>query len=163
VIGIDISFWILAIVCVAAALAVVTLKNIFHAALALVLCFLTIAGVYILLNAEFIAVVQILIYVGAISVIIILAIMMTRDLQQANISNKLKIPAFIISLGFFIIMLYTFLNTEWNISGTIPAENTTSLLAGKLFSPNGYVLQVEIAALLLLAAIIGAIVLMRDK
>ncbi len=79
--GIDIAFWILTVVGVAAALTVVLLRDIFRAALALVLCLLTVAGVYIILSADFLAVVQILIYVGGISILVILAIMLTRDQQ----------------------------------------------------------------------------------
>ena len=76
--GLEIAFWVLAIVGIGAALAVVLLRDIFRAALCLVLCFLTVAGIYITLSADFLAAVQVLIYVGAISVLIILAIMLTR-------------------------------------------------------------------------------------
>ncbi len=161
--GIDISFWIIAVVCVAAALAVVSLQNVFRAALALILCFLTVAGIYILLSAEFLAVVQILIYVGAISVIIILAIMMTREYQHGSPSNKLRIPAFIVSLLFLGVILFGILSTSWNISAMPPAGPTTNLLADKLFGSGGYVLPVVIAGVLLLAAVIGAIILVREK
>ena len=162
-IGVNISFWILAAVCIMAALAVVGLKSIFHAAIALIVCFVSIAGFYVLLSAEFLAVVQILIYVGAISIIIIFAIMMTRELREGNTSNKLVVPAFVVSLCFLVLLMFAFLNTGWNISALEPLESSTSGLANLLFSPDGYIVQVEIAALLLLAAVIGAIVLMRDK
>ena len=76
-IGFDIAFWILAVVAVMAALAVVLLGNVFRAALSLVLCFLVVAGIYITLSADFLAAVQVLIYVGAIAVLIILAIVLT--------------------------------------------------------------------------------------
>ena len=72
-IGIDIAFWVLAIVGIAAALAVVLLRDVFRAALSLILCFLTVAGIYVTLSADFLAAVQVLIYVGGISVLIILA------------------------------------------------------------------------------------------
>lgn len=159
----NISFWILAVVCVGAALAVVSLQNVFRAALALVLSFLAVAGIYILLSAEFLAVVQVLIYVGAISVIIILAIMMTREYQHGSPSNKLRVPAFIVSLTFLGLVLYGIVNTSWNISGSAPASPDTVLLAGKLFGSGGYVLPVEISGVLLLAAVIGAIALVRNK
>jgi NADH-quinone oxidoreductase subunit J len=161
--GINISFWILAVVCVVAALAVVGLRNVFRAALALILCFLTVAGLYILLSAEFLAVVQILIYVGAISVIIILAIMMTREYQQGSPSNKLRIPAFVIAVLFLGVVLFAVLNTTWNISNAAPAVANTQVLAHQLFGTNGYVLPLEIAGVLILAAVIGAIILLKDK
>ncbi|MBN1366448.1 MAG: NADH-quinone oxidoreductase subunit J [Dehalococcoidales bacterium] len=159
----DIGFWILAIICVIAALAVVVLRNVFRAALALILCFLTVAGLYILLSAEFLAVIQILIYVGAISIIIILAIMMTREYQQGSPSNKFRIPAFVVAVIFLGVVLYSVLSTTWNISNTAPAAANTQVLAGQLFGAGGYVLPLEIAGVLLLAAVIGAIILLRDK
>lgn len=161
--GVDIGFWILAIVCVAAALAVVVLRNVFRAALSLILCFLTVAGIYILLSAEFLAIVQILIYVGAISVIIILAIMMTREYQQGSPSNKFRIPAFVIAVLVLGVVLYAVLGTTWNISDTAPAAANTQVIANQLFGPEGYVLPLEIAGVLLLATVIGAIILLREK
>ena len=161
--GINISFWIIAVVCVAAALAVVSLQNIFRAALALILCFLTVAGIYILLSAEFLAVVQILIYVGAISVIIILAIMMTREYQHGSPSGKFRIPAFVVAILVLGVVLFAVLNTSWKISNTMPVQANTPALAEKLFGAGGFVLPLEIAGVLLLAAVIGAIILMKDK
>ena len=76
--GVDIAFWILAVVSVAAALMVVTLRNVFRAALALILCLVVVAGIYVTLSADFLAAVQILVYVGGISILVILAIMLTR-------------------------------------------------------------------------------------
>ena len=89
-IGLDIAFWVLAVVCVAAALAVVLLQNVFRAALTLVLCFLAVAGLYVTLSADFLAAVQILIYVGGISILVILAVMLTREVQNGSPSNKLR-------------------------------------------------------------------------
>ena len=70
--GFDIAFWILAVVGVAAALMVVLQRDVFRAALSLVLCFLIVAGIYVTLSADFLAAAQVLIYVGAISILIIL-------------------------------------------------------------------------------------------
>jgi NADH-quinone oxidoreductase subunit J len=161
--GLDIAFWILAVVGVVAALTVVLLRNVFRAALSLVLCFLTVAGLYATLSADFLAAVQVLIYVGGISVLIILAIMLTREVQQGSPSNKLRIPAFLVAAIFLGVMIYTMVATPWQISATPPLEPTTSALAGKLLGEGGFILPVEIAACLLLAAILGAIVLVREK
>jgi len=163
VIGLDIAFWLLAIVTIGAALAVVLLRDIFRAALSLVLCFLAVAGIYITLSADFLAAVQVLIYVGAISVLIILAIMLTREVQQGSPSNKLRIPAFVIAILFLGTVGFAMLNTSWQVAGMPPLEPTTAALAGKLFGDGGFILPVEIAPILLLAAILGAIVLVREK
>ena len=161
--GLDIAFWVLAIVSIVAAVAVVSLRNVFRAALSLVLCFLTVAGIYITLSADFLAAVQVLIYAGAIGVLIILAIMLTREVQRGNLSNKLRIPAFIIAAAFLGVVIYAIINTAWPISNNLPVEPTTATLAGKLLGENGFILTVEIGAALLLAAVLGAIVLVREK
>ena len=158
-----VAFWILAVVGVLAALGVVLLRNVFRAALSLVLCFLTVAGLYVTLSADFLAAVQILVYVGAISVLIILAIMMTREVQRGSTSNKMRIPAFIIAIVFLAVLIFTATSTPWQISSTPPVEPTTPALAANLFGANGFILPVEIGAVLLLSAIIGAIVLAREK
>jgi len=162
-VGIDIAFWILAVVGVAAAAAVVLLRDVFHTALALVLCLLTVAGIYITLSADFLAVIQILVYVGGISILVILAIMLTREVQHGSLSNKLRIPAFIVAAVFLGVVIFALLNTPWQISTAPPVEPTTAALAGKLLGDGGFVLAVEIAAALLLAAVLGAIVLVREK
>jgi len=161
--GLTAAFWIMAVVVVAAALGVVFLRNVFRAALSLVLCFITVAGLYITLSADFLAAVQILVYVGAISVLIILAIMMTRDVQQGSPTNKMRIPAFIVAAVLLGIMIYTVTSTSWNIAAESPLTPTTVPLATKLFSESGFILPVEIAAMLILAAILGAIVIAREK
>ncbi len=161
--GLDIAFWVLAIVGIVAALTVVLLRDVFRAALCLVLCFLTVAGIYITLSADFLAAVQVLIYVGGISILIILAIMLTRDVQQGSPANKLRIPAFIVASIFLGVVTFAMINTPWQVSTVPPLEPTTAALAVKLLGEGGFILPVEIAASLLLAAILGAIVLVREK
>lgn len=161
--GLVAAFWIIAVVAVLSALGVVLLRNVFRAALSLVLCFITVAGLYITLSADFLAAVQILVYVGAISVLIILAIMMTRDVQRGSPSNRMKVPALLVAVILFGIMVYTMTNTSWQIAGEAPLFPTTAPLAVKLFSESGFILPVEIAAVLILAAILGAIVIAREK
>ncbi len=161
--GLAASFWIMAVVVVVAALGVIFLRNVFRAALSLILCFITVAGLYITLSADFLAAVQILVYVGAISVLIILAIMMTRDVQQGSPANRMKAPAFLVAVILLGIMIYTVTKTSWQIASESPLTPTTVPLAQNLFSENGFILPVEIAAMLLLAAILGAIVIAREK
>ena len=145
--GLDIAFWILAVVGVMAALAVVLLRDVFRAALSLVLCFLAVAGIYITLSADFLAAAQILVYVGGISVLIILAIMLTREVQRGSPANRLRIPAFIVAVLFFGGVAFALLNTPWQISAATPLEPTTPALAGLLFGEGGFILPVEIAPL----------------
>jgi NADH-quinone oxidoreductase subunit J len=161
--GLTISFWILAVVAVMAGIMVVSIKNVFRAALALILCFISVAGIYITLSADFLAAIQILVYVGAISVLIILAILMTRDVQHANRSNRLVVPAFIIAAVVLGVLIFTVTNTNWQIAAAAPVFPTTVPLAQKLLSTNGYILPVETGAMLILAAILGAIVIAREK
>jgi len=159
----DIVFWLLAVLTVGAALAVVILRDVFRAALSLVLLFLTIAVIYITLYADFLAVVQILIYVGAISILIIVAVMLTREVWHGSPSGKLRIPALVVSLLLLGTMVFTVISTQWETSGEPPQQPTTAAIGTNLFSQGGFILPVEISAVLLLAAILGAIVLMREK
>ncbi|MBA7644165.1 NADH-quinone oxidoreductase subunit J [subsurface metagenome] len=161
--GFEIAFWALAVVGVVAALAVVLLRDIFRAALSLVLCFLTVAGIYVTLSADFLAAVQVLVYVGAISILIILAIMLTREVQRGSPSNRLRAPAFVVAILFFGVMVFAMVKTPWQVAGIPPQEPTTSALAFKLFGEGGFILPVEIAPVLILVAILGAIVLVREK
>jgi len=161
--GLVVAFWILAVVGILAALGVVLLRNVFRAALSLILCFLMVAGLYVTLSADFLAAVQILVYVGAISVLIILAIMMTREVQRGSPTNRLQIPAFIVAILFLEVLVLTLINTPWQISSIPPTAPTTAALANSLFGEDGFILPVEIAAVLLLSAILGAIVLAREK
>ena len=158
----DIVFWILAAVTVGAALAVVILRDVFRAALSLVLLFLAIAAIYITLYADFLAVVQVLIYVGAISILIIVAVMLTREVWRGNPSGKLRIPALVVSVLLLGTMVFTVISTKWETSGEPPLQPTTAAIGSSLFG-GGFILPVEITAVLLLAAVLGAIVLIREK
>ena len=161
--GLEIAFWILAIVGVVAALAVVLLRDVFRAALCLILCFLAVAGLFVTLSADFLAAVQVLIYVGAIAILIILGIMLTREVQRGSPTNKLRIPAFIVAVLFLGAVAFAVTSTQWQLAGIPPLEPTTSALGLRLFGEDGFILPLEIAAVLLLAAILGAIVIVREK
>ncbi|MFH1484847.1 MAG: NADH-quinone oxidoreductase subunit J [Chloroflexota bacterium] len=160
-VGLAIAFWVLAIVTVVSALAVVALRNVFHAALFLVLCFVSVAGIYVTLNADFLAAVQVLIYAGAIAVLILFAIMLTREVRQGNPSNRLQVPAFIIAALMLITLVSVFTATPWQIATEAPPEQTTGPIALSLFA--GFALPFEVASVLLVAAIIGAIALVKER
>ncbi|HEX79256.1 MAG TPA: NADH-quinone oxidoreductase subunit L [Dehalococcoidia bacterium] len=161
--GLEIAFWLLATTAVVSAIAVVRLRNIFRAALCLILCFLSIAGIFVTLSADFLAAVQILINVGAIAILIILAIMLTREVERGSLPNKLQFPVIAACTLFLGVAVFAIVRTPWQVSGLPPTEPTTAELANSLFTEGGFILPVEIAAILLLATIIGAIVLMREK
>ena len=159
----DIVFWLVAVVAVGAALAVVLLRNVFRAALSLIVLFVAVAALYITLHADFLAVVQILVYVGAISILIIVALMLTREVQQGSPSGMLRIPAIIVGILLFGTLVFAAINTDWQVSSTAPLEQTAEAIGIKLFGEGGFLLPVEIAAILLLAAVLGAIVMLREK
>jgi NADH:ubiquinone oxidoreductase subunit 6 (subunit J) len=161
--GLNIAFWVISAVVVVAALAVVIVRNVFRAALALILCFLGVAAVYITLSADFLAVVQILIYVGGISILILLAIMLTRDIPEGSPANRLRIPAFLVSAILLALMVFSFMKTTFPVSSAEPVAPTANALGQTILSSDGFLIPLEIAGLLILAAILGAVVMAREK
>ena len=173
----DIVFWVIAISSIVAAIAVVQLRDLFRAALFLIVSFLGVAGMFVLLRAEFLAAVQVLIYVGAISVLIIFAILMTRDVEQGSPYNRIRIPVGVIAALFAATAIYVAVSTDWNLlataaeAGAFEGEvgdkidevfsNTIPWIARLLI--RDFVLAFEIASVLLLAAIIGALALVRER
>jgi NADH-quinone oxidoreductase subunit J len=180
---IDIAFWVIAASSIVAAIAVVQIRDLFRAALFLTVSFLSVAGLFVLLRAEFLAIVQVLIYVGAISVLIVFAVLTTRDIAMGNLSNRLRIPAAVLAALFLLATVFVVLKTEWNlIDDAVPGpasagdvalaaetvesvealyDNTIPEIAGLLL--RDYVLAFEVASVLLLAAIIGALALVRER
>lgn len=168
-----ILFWIFSVILVGAALFVVVMRNIVHSALALILVFAMAAGIYLLLDAEFIAIVQILIYVGAVMILILFALMLTRisGVPRTNPTNALWPIAAVICIlvGATIIYAVTtgqhaIQNAVSSVSQTPTGVNNVVRIGQLLYSPNtySYVLPFELASLVLLVAIIGAIVIGRE-
>ena len=164
-------FWTVAAASVAAALGVVLIQDVFKAALSLVVTFLLIAGLFVLLSAEFLAVVQVLIYAGAVSILIIFAVLLTRDVAQGNPCNRLQIPALITAVLGLAAIVFVVLRTDWVVmEEVLPSETmdrvegvlatTPESIAGVLL--NEWVLPFEAASVLLLAAILGALALIRE-
>jgi len=166
--GLDILFIIFAVVSLISALMVVTAKNLVHAALWLILALFGVAAIYVLLNASFLAVVQIVVYIGAIAILMIFTVMLTRNVTNppGEKFNKNWILGAILSVALFVgIVVITVMSS---ISKTaLPAVdtsfNTVEELGKALVSPNAYVLPFEVASVLLLGALIGAIVVARKK
>ncbi|MDP2731146.1 MAG: NADH-quinone oxidoreductase subunit J [Dehalococcoidales bacterium] len=161
------SFWILAMLAVATAIGVITVRNVFRTAMLLVGCFIAIAGIYILLKTDFLAAIQILIYVGAVSVLIVLAIMLTQEITHASLSNKFQLPAlFIIAISLAGI-IYAVINTDWHVSTVAPNlpidTATTATIAERIFGPGGFILPLQLIPVILVATVISAIVLVKVK
>ncbi|HLY31888.1 MAG TPA: NADH-quinone oxidoreductase subunit J [Ktedonobacterales bacterium] len=171
-----IAFYLIAIVLVGSALAVVLLRNIVHSALFLAMMFGAAAGAYVLLNAEFIAVVQVLIYAGAVTVLVLFAIMLTHNAgsQTSNPFAKQWWLALIICVLLGFGLVYVVGNSAMAVASpyasvslaTLAADSGTVIRLGQLlYSPfvYSYVLPFEIASVVLLVAIIGAIVIGREE
>lgn len=156
-------FYILAAVVIGSAVMVVSLKNIFHCAVFLVLCFFGVAGVYVLLSAEFLAAVQVLIYVGAITILMIFAIMLTAKLYSAKIrqSNEQVVPGIIIVAALLVATIFTLSRTAWKLSSQVSDVQSTVGIGRLLLTK--YVLPFEVVSVVLLTALIGAIVIARKE
>lgn len=159
----SLTFYLMAIIAVVSALGVIFLRDVFRSALCLILLFMTVAGIYLMLHADFLAVVQILVYVGAISILIIVAIMLTRDARQGQPMGKIKWIAGPVALALIAVIAWGVLNTPFEVATTAPQEETVKPLGNLLFGNPGYLVTTEIAAVLLLSAILGAIAVIREK
>jgi NAD(P)H-quinone oxidoreductase subunit 6 len=158
-----VSFVILAAMMIGAALGVVLLNNIVYSAFLLALVFISISGLYILLNAGFVAAAQILIYVGAVNVLILFGIMLVNKRQDfAPVKNAWigKAATAAVCVGLFTLLATMVLATPWAISGAVPSGDSAIVEIGKHFFTD-YLLPFELASVLLLMAMIGAIVLAR--
>ncbi|MFZ0548318.1 MAG: NADH-quinone oxidoreductase subunit J [Candidatus Promineifilaceae bacterium] len=162
----QIIFLIIATVTLTAALIVVTDRNLFHAALAMMASFFGVAGMYVLLEAGFLAAAQLLVYIGAISILIIFAIMMTRRLMQSvespfNSQSVSGLVAAVISfVGLFLAIVVAWPDSDFPAPPDVGADvlrGTISQLGVVLVSPNAYVVPFEVASVLLLAALVGSI------
>lgn len=158
---VQIVFLITAVVMVIAALRVVTTPNLIHAALWLIVALFGGAVMYVLLEAPFLAVAQVVIYIGAIAILMIFAIMLTRrELRDRGPQTGKQWPlALVVALAMLAGALA--LVQSWAGYGLTSAEAVPSdslkLLGQSLVAPQGYVIPFEVASVLLLAALIGAI------
>lgn len=167
----SVAFLVIAAILIGSALAVVLLRNIVHAALFLVAVFAAAAGIYVLLNAEFIAIVQILVYAGAVTILILFAIMLTQNpnSRASNPVNRQWFIAGLIAVALCAGIVFAF--AQNNAIGALAnqavggPQGTVVAIGQLLYSPNGYsyVLPFEIASLVLLVAIVGAIVIGREE
>lgn len=158
--GTIVAFWMLTVVTLGAALMVVIVRNLFHAVLSLILSFVGVAGLYITLSADFVAVAQVLIYAGAISVLILFALMLTPRAARDNAETFLQGPALILAGLTAATIAGVAAATDWSEASRGSFTETAQAIGDALL--NQYVLPFEIASVLLLVAMIGAIVLVRE-
>ncbi len=159
-----ICFSILSLVVIVGALGVILLENIVYSAFLLGGVFMSVAGLYLLLNASFVAAAQVLVYVGAVNVLIIFAIMLVNkkeDLKPIDNIKSRKIISTSICLTLLSLLIRVDLSNTWGLADPNNAlgEESTIRIGEHLFSD--YLLPFEVASVLLLMAMIGAIVLAR--
>ena len=139
----------------------VAVRNMFHAAIFLAFTLLGVAIIYFFLHAEFIAAIQILIYVGAIMTLVIFAIMLTARIQDPSVpqSNRQIIPALVLIAACAYLVVRAIVNTPWKFAAQLQETNAVELgraLMGR------FVLPFELVSLVLLVALIGAIAVARS-
>lgn len=152
----DLIFYLFAAVTVLSAFFVVTTRNIVRAAFFLLFTFFGVAGIYVLLGADFVAIVQLIVYVGGILILLIFGVMITNKITSVDIKTGTvqTLPA-AIGVGLFTgIIGAVILNTEWFVVNSEMPEPTLSILGRMLL--NEYVLVFELLGILLLVALIGA-------
>lgn len=162
----QVIFLAMAGVTVLGAFIVILAPNLYHNALGLVMSFFGVAGVYVLLEAEFLAVSQVLVYVGAISTLITFAIMLTRGMMHGGTSraNRQVLSVAIITSLLFFVLGGILTNAGW-VENAVPlAQEGQAIIAtlGQLFVTT-YFIPFELMAVLLLVALTGALMLARDR
>ena len=164
--GYQIAFLAVGGLTVLSALAVVFIPNILRAALCLGLCLFCVAGLYMLLNAPFLAVVQIMIYVGAITTMIILAIFLSHRVMNVGFSQAIYNPLLAAAAAgiMFLFLFVTVVNSVWiktlTANGPSVSGSDINMLAQTLLQP--YAFSFELASLVLVAVLVGAIVLGKE-
>ena len=159
----DFVFWFIAIFTVISALTVVVNNQLLYSAIALLFTLFGVAGMYIFLWADFIAGVQLLVYIGGINVLIIFGIMLTNRISSVRLSqtNVQQGIGGVISLWTFIMLTVVITKTQWYQSPGIEPSSTVYELGTLLMTK--YLLPFEAASILLLGALIGAAILSRQE
>ena len=157
----EVAFYLLAALVIFPALAVVLGKNLFHTGLSLIVCFLGVAGLYVTLKAPFVAGMQVLIYAGAIAVILLFAFMLTHDIMHVRQERAQPISGLVVA-GFLAVMLVTTIgHSRWFPSAAEPVELGVKTLAWHYMTV--YCVAFQMVALLLLITLVGAVVIARKE
>lgn len=156
-------FYLIAALTVGSALIVAFSRNIIYSAFALLGTFMGVAGLYVMLAADFVAVIQILVYIGGILVLIIFAVMLTHRISDVAVSNRAvgRFPA-AVAIGVVGILMGTcVLAANWVQKANPPVAPTTAGIGDAFLGP--YILPFELASVVLLVALIGAVVVSRKE
>lgn len=155
-------FWTFATLTVASAAVVVLARTLIYSAFALLFTFFGVAGLYLLLGADFLAATQLLVYVGGILVLLLFGVMLTHKIYDLDLRTETTqlVPGIIVAVGLFVILAATALRTEWPAVARPPAPTTKAI--GHLFMGQ-YLLPFEAASVLLLVALIGAAMIVRRR
>lgn len=168
------SFYVIAGLACVFAFGVVAMRNIFHCAVSLALCLFCVAGVYLFLNAEFLAIVQVLIYVGAIVTLFIFAIMLTANIEDRSIrqANRQVLASAAVAVAILSFFIFIIIGAPWKASAAGSAA-AVAVGASADAAPgledigralmSAYALPFEFISLILLAALVGAIVIGKVK
>ncbi len=163
----QILFIIFGAITLGAALLVVTRRNVFHAALFLILSFFGVAGLYVLLEAPFLAAVQLFVYVGGIAILIVFAITLTRDtmnpLENGAGRNRQWWAAALVAVALCGMLGWVALNHDWGAAPGPVLEHSIAILGTTLVDPEGLVLPFEVASVLLLVTLIGTVTIARER
>jgi NADH-quinone oxidoreductase subunit J len=161
--GEAIAFYVFAAVTVASAAIVVLARSLIYSAFALLFTFFGVAGLYVLLGADFLAATQLLVYVGGILVLLLFGVMLTHKLYDLDLRSEVTqfFPGLIVSAVLFAILVITFSKTQWAAGPGRPPSATTAEI-GRLFMGD-YILPFEAASVLLLVALIGAAMIVRRR
>jgi NAD(P)H-quinone oxidoreductase subunit 6 len=159
----QVIFYALAALTVGSAMLVAFSRNIVYSTFALLGAFMGVVGIYILLAADFVAMVQLLVYVGGILVLTIFAVMLTAGIGDVTVSNRaVGTGTAIFTVGIAaLVMLYAIARTQWHQAAAVAPTPTTYGIGNAFLGE--YVLPFEVASLVLLAALIGAIVISRHE
>ena len=158
----DVLFLTLAGVMLIAAILVVTMRDIIRCGLAMMLCFGALAGIYVLAGAPLVAATQVLVYIGAISVLVLFAIMLTQTKSGPSklVFQTQAVPAAIAAVILVVIIVLAIGSTDWHATAERVVTDTGEL-AKQLF--RDWVLPFEVVGVLLLAAVIGAVFLAKRE
>ena len=159
----DLAFWVLSVMLVGSALAVVLSKNLFHAVLWLALALTGTAGIFLLLNAEFLAAVQLLLYAGGIITVVVFAIVVTERLigERLSQTNRGVVSGALVSGGLLAIIVSTLMQRQLPLT-PLPQPSDLTVVLGKQVLTT-FVLPFELLALLMLVAMLGAIYFARPE
>ena len=158
----DALFWLFAAVMIGSAFLVVTMRDIIRCGLAMIVCFGSLAGIYAIIGAPLLAAAQVIVYIGAISVLILFAIMLTqtKDAPSRLVFQTQAVPAAIAAIIIAVIIALAIGATDWGEAAK-RVRLTAEAMSSVLF--NSFVLPFEIVSVLLLAAVIGGIYLAKRE